>query len=158
MLRCAGLTLRKSPLSVASVLSSCCFCYHRLQWTCLTAAAPALLTPSCPNPQAQLKAQARNKKPERRGCWLWVNAKTLEGALDPLFLAFSLCVSLAAIAAGIFTIIKSNSFNFTVNSWDDFTQVGRGEILREYPLLLVAYAACRAVVVYGCTLLRVNDV
>lgn len=75
------------------------------------------------NQQAQLKAQAKNKKPERRGCWMWVNAKTLEGALDPLFLAFSLCVSLSAIAAGIFTIIKSNSFNFTVNSWDDFTQV-----------------------------------
>lgn len=85
---------------------------------CLPTAAAA--------PQAQLKAQARNKKPERRGCWLWVNAKTLEGALDPLFLAFSLCVSLAAIAAGIYTIIKSNSFNFTVNSWDDFTQVGGG--------------------------------
>jgi hypothetical protein len=76
-------------------------------------------------PQAQLKAQAKNKKPERRGCWLWVNAKTLEGALDPLFLAFSLCVSLSAIAAGIYTIIKSNSFNFTVNSWADFTQVSR---------------------------------
>lgn len=75
-------------------------------------------------PQAQLKAQAKNKQPERRGCWLWINAKTLEGALDPLFIAFSLCVSLSAMAAGIYTIIKSNSFNFTVNSWDDFTQVG----------------------------------
>jgi len=71
-----------------------------------------------------LKAQAKNKQPERRGCWLWINAKTLEGALDPLFIAFSLCVSLSAMAAGIYTIIKSNSFNFTVNSWDDFTQVG----------------------------------
>lgn len=73
-----------------------------------------------------MKAQAKNKQPERRGCWLWINAKTLEGALDPLFIAFSLCVSLSAIAAGIYTIIKSNSFNFTVNSWDDFTQVGAG--------------------------------
>ena len=52
-----------------------------------------------------------------------MNAKTLEGALDPLFLAFSLCVSLSAIAAGIFSIIRSNSFNFTVNSWSEFTQV-----------------------------------
>lgn len=70
-----------------------------------------------------MKAQAKNKQPERRGCWLWVNAKTLEGALDPLFLAFSLCVSLSAIAAGIYTIIKSNAFNFSVNNWDEFTQV-----------------------------------
>jgi hypothetical protein len=122
---------------------------NRLHGTCLTVAVPAFPNSLLPHPQAQLKAQARNKKPERRGCWLWVNAKTLEGALDPLFLAFSLCVSLAAIAAGIFTIIKSNSFNFTVNSWEDFTQVSRDGVLGEYPLLLVAYHACRAVVMYG---------
>lgn len=85
---------------------------------------------SCKQPQAQLKAQARHKNPERRGCWLWVNAKTLEGALDPLFLAFSLCISLSAVAAGIFSIIRSNSFNFTVNSWSEFTQVCVRELHR----------------------------
>lgn len=75
--------------------------------------------------QQQLKQQqAAQTKKERRGCWVWINAKTLEGALDPLFLAFSLCVSLAALAAGVYTIIRSNAFNFTVNSWNDFTQVG----------------------------------
>lgn len=89
-------------------------------------------------PQAQLKAQAKTKKPERRGCWLWVNAKTLEGALDPLFLAFSLCVSLSAIAAGIFTIVRSNSFNFTINSWEDFTQVR----VRVSHVFVVAPASC----------------
>jgi len=39
-----------------------------------------------------------------------VNAKTLEGALDPLALALSLCISLAAIGAGIYSIIKSRVF------------------------------------------------
>ena len=62
-----------------------------------------------------------------RGCWLWINAKTLEGALDPLFLALSMAVSLAALGAGIYTIIRSKSFDFSVSNWNDFTQVrGRG--------------------------------
>ena len=39
-----------------------------------------------------------------------MNAKTLEGALDPLALALSLCISLAAIGAGIYSIIKSRVF------------------------------------------------
>lgn len=71
--------------------------------------------------QQQAKA---SKQKEKRGCWMWINAKTLEGALDPLWLAFSLCVSLAAVSAGIYTIVKSNTFDFTVNSWSDFAQVG----------------------------------
>jgi hypothetical protein len=58
-----------------------------------------------------------------RGCWLWINAKTLEGALDPLFVALSMAVSLAALGAGIYTIIRSKSFDFSVSSWNDFTQV-----------------------------------
>jgi hypothetical protein len=74
--------------------------------------------------QAELKQQQAVQKKQRRGCWVWINAKTLEGALDPLFLAFSLCVSLAALAAGIWTIIRSAPFSgITVGSWNDFTQV-----------------------------------
>jgi hypothetical protein len=76
--------------------------------------------------QAELKQQQATQTKQRRGCWAWINAKTLEGALDPLFLAFSLCVSLAALAAGIWTIIRSAAFSgITVGSWDDFTQVCR---------------------------------
>lgn len=70
--------------------------------------------------QQQAKA---SKKKEKRGCWVWINAKTLEGALDPLWLAFSLCVSMAAVSAGIYTVVKSNTFDFQVNSWSDFQQV-----------------------------------
>jgi hypothetical protein len=69
------------------------------------------------------QSQEAQKRNSRRGCWLWINAKTLEGALDPLFLLFTLCVSLAGIAAGIYSIIKSKSFDFSVHNWNDFTQV-----------------------------------
>lgn len=70
-----------------------------------------------------------SKKTKKRGCWVWINTKTLEGALDPLWLAFSLCVSLAAVAAGIYTIVKSNTFQFQVHSWNDFTQVCRLQLV-----------------------------
>jgi hypothetical protein len=55
-----------------------------------------------------------------------VNAKTLEGALDPLALAISASISALAIAAGVFTIIRSQSFDFQVNSWSDFAGVFTG--------------------------------
>jgi ribose/xylose/arabinose/galactoside ABC-type transport system permease subunit len=55
-----------------------------------------------------------------------VNAKTLEGALDPLALAISATISAAAIAAGVFTIIRSQSFDFQVNSLADFAGVFTG--------------------------------
>jgi hypothetical protein len=57
-----------------------------------------------------LPVRAGAPKPPRRGCWLWINAKTLEGALDPLALAISLAISLAAVGAGIYSIVKSCVF------------------------------------------------
>jgi len=48
---------------------------------------------------------------------LWINAKTLEGVLDPLAILISLCVSLAAVGAGIYTVIKSKVFNVRVSAW-----------------------------------------
>ncbi|WIA20938.1 hypothetical protein OEZ85_005279 [Tetradesmus obliquus] len=95
--------------------------------------------------QAELKQQQAAQKKPRRGCWVWINAKTLEGALDPLFLAFSLCVSLAALAAGIWTVIRSSAFSgITVSSWDDFTQIftsGRLDVYLLVPMLWALYNA-----------------
>eukprot|EP00879_Flechtneria_rotunda_P004438 GHRR01004689.1.p1 GENE.GHRR01004689.1~~GHRR01004689.1.p1 ORF type:complete len:1077 (+),score=332.23 GHRR01004689.1:2028-5258(+) len=109
---------------------------------------PRVLTPK-PLTQAQiiqqqLKQQEKQKKKPKRGCWVWINAKTLEGALDPLFLAFSLCLSLAAIAAGVYTVIKSKTFDFSVNSWSDFAQIftsGRLDVYILVPMLWALYNA-----------------
>lgn len=79
--------------------------------------------PARPRPAPVGQKPKSKPKPQARGCWLWINAKTLEGALDPLFLAISLCISLAAIAAGIYSSIKSDNYNFKVRSWIDFVQV-----------------------------------
>lgn len=77
--------------------------------------------------QAELRreeaAASAARRRSGRGCWAWVNARTLEGALDPLFLAVTLAISGAAIAAGAYSVVRSAAFDgFTVNSWKTFTQ------------------------------------
>jgi hypothetical protein len=58
----------------------------------------------------QINPHPHQPKQTDRHKRLWINAKTLEGALDPLALSISLCISLAAVGAGIYSIIKSRVF------------------------------------------------
>jgi hypothetical protein len=61
---------------------------------------------------------------EEDGCWAWTNATTLEGALDPLWLALSLGVSVSAIAAGATSLARSGSLTgYTVKSWQEFADL-----------------------------------
>jgi hypothetical protein len=79
-------------------------------------------------------------------CWAWTNAKTLEGALDPLWLALSLGVSVSAIAAGATSLARSGSLTgYAVGSWREFAQLFSSGRLGVYTLVPMLWAAYNAV-------------
>ena len=60
---------------------------------------PATVHPfTPPNPAGAVKS---------RRCWAWVNAKTMEFALDPIFLLLSLGISVSAIVVGCCSLLAS---------------------------------------------------
>ena len=83
---------------------------------------------------------------DAEGCWAWTNAKTLQGALDPLWLALSLGVSVAAIAAGATSLARSGSLTgYTVKSWREFAELFSSGRLGVYTLVPMLWAAYNAV-------------